>query len=120
MAACPVHVDGRGLCTEIARGDLAAALKILQKSVPYPAIISRICDQPCRLACCRKEAGDAIAIAALERACSDLVGSGEKVTVLPRKSKQVAVIGSGLSGLTVAYDLAKKGYVWPFLRNQVS
>jgi Fe-S oxidoreductase len=30
--------------------------------------------------------------------------------VLPRKAKRVAVVGAGLSGLTLAYDLARKGY----------
>jgi glutamate synthase (NADPH) small chain len=109
-AVCPVHVDARGICAEIAKGDLAAGLKILRKTVPFPGIIGRICDQPCRGACRRKETGEAIAIGALERACADWVEVREKVPVLPRRSKRAAVVGSGLSSLTVAYDLAKKGY----------
>ncbi|MCE1252452.1 MAG: 4Fe-4S dicluster domain-containing protein [Anaerolineae bacterium] len=110
QAGCPVHVDGRGLAVEVGRGDFAAALKILRKSIPFPAIIGRICDQPCRLVCRRAEAGQAINIAALERASVDWGGPFEPVPVLPRKSKRVAVAGSDLSALTVAFDLTKKGY----------
>ena len=68
-AACPVHLDARGMITEITRGDFAAALKLYRKAVPFPGIISHICDQPCQAACLRKELGGAIEIAALERAC---------------------------------------------------
>jgi glutamate synthase (NADPH/NADH) small chain len=59
-AACPVHVDARGMCAAIARGDFAAAFKVYGKAVPFPGIISRICDQPCRDVCKRQEVGAAI------------------------------------------------------------
>lgn len=110
-AACPVHVDARGMIAEIARGDFAAALKLYRKAVPFPGIISHICDQPCQAVCLRKDLGGAIEIAALERACLDFGGEGvEPIKPLPRKSKKVAIIGAGISGLTVAFDLARKGW----------
>ena len=71
-AACPVHVDVKAMLAEIARGDFTAALKVYKKTVPFPGIISRICDQPCQDVCKRAEAGDAIAIRDLERTCVDL------------------------------------------------
>jgi NADPH-dependent glutamate synthase beta subunit-like oxidoreductase len=110
-AACPVHVDVRGLMAEIARGDYAAAAKLYRKSVPFPNIISHICDQPCQAACLRKDLGGPIEIAALERACLEYGQGSEPAKVLPRKKgKKVAVIGAGVSGLTVAHDLARKGW----------
>ena len=110
-ATCPVHVDARGIAAEIAKGNFAAALKLYRKAVPFPGIISRICDQPCKTACLRKDFGGAIEMAALERAALEFGNSGaEPVKRLPKKSKTVAVIGGGISGLTVAHDLARKGW----------
>ena len=110
-AACPIHVDVRGMMSEISRGDLEAALKIVRKTLPFPGIIGRICEQPCRAVCNRKNAGGSLAVAALERACADLgAHQPEKKPAMPRKSRKVAVVGGGLGGLTAALDLAKKGY----------
>ena len=110
-ASCPIHVDARKLMLDIQNQDLKSALATLQKKQPFPGIISRICDHPCEAECKRQEAGAAIAISALERFCvqnqtTKLVKAG----IIPPKSQTVAVVGSGLRGLTVAYDLAKKGY----------
>jgi glutamate synthase (NADPH) small chain len=109
-AACPIHVDVRGLIAAIQQDDFAGGLKILRKTMPFPGIISHICDQPCRAVCKRGEAGAPIAIAALEKACVTWGGEGEAISALPPKARRVAVVGGGLSGMTVAYDLARKGY----------
>jgi NADPH-dependent glutamate synthase beta subunit-like oxidoreductase len=109
--ACPVHVDVRGMAAEIARGDYAAAQALYRRAVPFPGILSRICDQPCQAACLRKDLGGAIETAALERACLDFGSQKiEAIKPLPRKAKTTAVIGGGISGLTVAFDLARKGW----------
>ncbi len=107
-AACPLHVDVRALNAEVRQGNFASGLQILKKSLPFPGIIGRICEQPCRSVCYRQEA---IAIASLEQACADFgESSSEKSTPsLPRKQR-VAIVGGGLSGLTAACDLAKKRY----------
>ncbi len=110
-AACPVHVDVRAMMAAAARGSFAEAAKILRKSVPFPGIISRVCDQPCRAVCKRKEAGAPLSVAAIERSCLDhATGLTVKPTVLPSKQKRVGIVGGGLSGLTAAFDLACKGY----------
>jgi NADPH-dependent glutamate synthase beta subunit-like oxidoreductase len=110
-AACPIHVDVRGMMGEISRGDLEAALKIVRKTLPFPGIIGRICEQPCRTVCNRKNVGGSLAIAALERACADLgAHQPEKKPSIPRKNRKVAVVGGGLGGLTATFELAKKGY----------
>ncbi len=111
VAACPVHVDARAMAAAIAEGDFASAAKIFKKSVPFPGIISRVCDQPCQAVCKRGEAGGAVAVRALEKACLAWAEGGMESGFLPPgKDKRVAVAGGGLSGLTAAFDLAKKGY----------
>lgn len=110
-AACPAHVDVRGITAELTRGDFGAAFRLLRKAVPFPGIISRICPQPCQAGCLRKDLGGAIEVAALERTCVDYGSQeAEAPKPLPRKPKTVAIVGGGISGLTAAYDLARKGW----------
>jgi NADPH-dependent glutamate synthase beta subunit-like oxidoreductase len=109
-AACPIHVDVRALTAAVSQGDFLAALKVLTKTLPFPGIISRVCDAPCQPVCKRGEAGDTVQIRDLERASIEFGGTPDRPRVLPKRGKRVAVIGAGLSGLTAAFDLARKGY----------
>ena len=110
QATCPLHVDMRGMLAAVAQGDFAAARAIYLKSVPFPGIVSRVCDEPCRGACTRGQVGETIAIRALEQACMPPDTPRPAVKKLPGKPKRVAVVGGGLSGLTAVSDLARKGY----------
>jgi len=110
-AACPVHVDVRAMMAQAAAGNFTEAAKILKKTVPFPGIISRVCDQPCRSVCKRKEAGEPLSVVSIEKSCLDYASElPEKIAVLPGKEKRVGIVGGGLSGLTAAFDLARKGF----------
>ncbi len=111
MTACPVHVDARSFVAEMKTGKFDKALQIFRKAVPFPGIIGRICDHPCQTACKRGEAGDAISIAALEKACVQMnPPPPAKINISSKKDKRVAVVGGGLSSLAAAFELAGKGY----------
>lgn len=109
-AACPLHVDARGFILHVSEGKWDEARKVLRRTMPFPGILGRICDAPCRESCKRSEAGDPIEINALERFCVSLPAPRQRIQPLPAKEKTVAVIGTGLSGLTAAWDLGRKGY----------
>jgi NADPH-dependent glutamate synthase beta subunit-like oxidoreductase len=110
-AACPVHVDVRAISAAIAEGDFQAAAQLLRRSVPFAGIISRICDHPCESVCKRREVGESIAIRTLERSALAYSRPQDvRTPAIPKKRQCVAIIGSGLSGLTAAFDLARKGY----------
>jgi NADPH-dependent glutamate synthase beta subunit-like oxidoreductase len=110
-AACPVHVDVRGMMELVRKGDFKAAHTLFSRIVPFSGIIGRICDHPCERACKRSEAGDAIRIHELERTC---VSSGfDAIPFRVNKQlarKRIAIVGAGLSGLTVAAELTIKGH----------
>ncbi len=110
VAACPIHLDARGFIQQIQNGNWNEAWKILRKTMPFPGILGRICDAPCRSQCKRNEAGGAIEIGALERACVSMPQPKLIIPPVPKKNKQVAVFGSGISSLTVCWDLVRKGY----------
>lgn len=110
VAACPLHVDARGMSAALAKGDFDGALALYQKAIPFPGIISRVCDAPCESVCKRKEAGDAIRIRDLERACVEWGKPKPKRPFLPSRDGRAAVVGGGLSGLTACVEIARKGY----------
>ncbi len=111
VSTCPIHVDVRAMCRAIAQRDFLTASKIVRKTIPFPRIISQICDHPCEKTCKRREVDNAIAIRSLERAALEWAPpENKKINILPPKNKTVAIVGAGLSGLTAAVDLAKKSY----------
>jgi glutamate synthase (NADPH/NADH) small chain len=106
QAACPLHVDVRSMLAAVARGDFRAAADIYGKKVLFPGIISRICDQPCRAVCKRREAGEALQIGLLERSCAEYAGfASDPVAMRAHRSHRVAVVGGGLSGMSAALEL---------------
>jgi Fe-S oxidoreductase len=107
---CPLRVDVRGMLAKAKAGDFAGACAIYARFVALPAVLGRICDHPCETVCRRAEAGGAIRIGAIERACVEAASDTiRRAPQRARKAKRVAVVGAGLSGLTAAFDLAMKG-----------
>ena len=94
-AACPLHVDVRAFVGHASGGRWADALKILHKTMPLAGILGRICDAPCRLACNRKDVGEAIRVNELERVCVEQGDGQRRVMPLPKKEIRVAVVGGG-------------------------
>lgn len=111
---CPVQIDIPAFISEVAKGDFAAAYKIITKSSSLPAVCGRVCPQEsqCECKCVRGIKGEPVAIGRLERFVADWHNAqSESVAEKPvPNGHKAAVIGSGPSGLACAGDLAKKGY----------
>ena len=123
--ACPSSEDIRGYLTVIAQADtyktkisqeeaLDKAWEVLTDKNPLPATHGRICPHPCESGCNRRELADgAVAINNMERFIGDH-GLRRKLSFKKltdeKKSQKVAVIGSGPSGLSCAYQMARRGY----------
>ncbi|HOM31885.1 MAG TPA: NAD(P)-binding protein, partial [Acetomicrobium flavidum] len=110
QAACPLKVDAKAFCAAMAQKRFDEARKILSKTMPLPDIIGRICDHPCQDACILSQKGGAILIGKLERACLEQTKDTGLPLRLPPKGLSVTVYGGGLSSLTCAFELAKRGY----------
>jgi len=120
---CPASEDIRGYLTTIAQADLFdqtagevldRAWEIITDKNPLPAVHGRICPHPCESACNRKHKEDgAVAINNMERFIGDY-GLKRKLKLKKLtdevKPQKVAVIGSGPSGLSAAYQMARRGY----------
>lgn len=110
QTACPFGLDVRAFVEKVEAGKIADARKLLERHVPLPDLLARLCDHPCESACVRRDFGGGLAINALERFCVAQTKAGK---LLARTSKigAVTILGSGLAGLVAAADLSKKGYV---------
>jgi len=110
VTACPLHVNVRTFIRHMSEEKWDQAWKVLHKTLPLPGILGRICDAPCQSRCKRNEAGGAIEIGALERFCVSQPPPRRFFPPMPFRNQAVAVVGTGLSGLTAAWDLLRKGY----------
>lgn len=111
VSGCPVNVNIPGFISKIVVGDVDGAYDVISESSSLPAVCGRVCPQEtqCEGRCVRGIKGEAINIGKLERYVADKasVKTLKKVGYI---GKNVAIIGSGPSGLSCAGDLAKKGY----------
>ena len=106
---CPAGNDILGLVSLIKEGEYDRARQLLLDSNPLPGVCGRVCYHPCESICTRGQIDEPVSIHALER----LLGERTPVTppfIIKRKSRRVAVVGSGPSGLSCAYHLARRGY----------
>ena len=117
--ACPANVNVQGYVQLIKKKEYIKAVNLIRERNPLSAICGRICTHPCESECTRAKADDPLAIRLLKRFASDkeveMLESG-KLSLPPEKkpaagAKKVAVVGAGPAGLTVANDLADRGFV---------
>ncbi|MEE9913339.1 MAG: FAD-dependent oxidoreductase [Deltaproteobacteria bacterium] len=111
---CPAGVDIRTYVRRLSEGGtLEEAWQTITKTNPFPAVTGRVCPHPCEKGCNRFYFdGDAVSINCLERAVGDYGIENNLRFAKPGKNlkEKIAVIGSGPSGMSAAYQLAKRGY----------
>ncbi len=105
--SCPAQVPIKRFISHIAESDHDSALSAILEKNCLPGICGRVCpsEQQCRKTCIHYQK---ISIALLERSAADY--SSPRLSKKKSLSKSIAVIGSGPSGLSCAYDLALKGF----------
>lgn len=114
ITKCPAHIPVQGYIKLAAQGKYTEALELIKNHNPLPAVCGRVCPRLCEEDCTRSAYDASVAVDDIKKfiAEKDLVAS---TRYMPKKrhdysDKKVAIIGSGPSGLTCAYDLAIDGY----------
>lgn len=113
IAACPFHMDIKAFLKKAGKGRIGAAAQEMNKSLPFPVLISALCDAPCQKACQRSTVleEEPIAIRLLEQTCANSKENKERKTyrleALPQK---IAVVGAGPVGLSFALHMSRKRF----------
>lgn len=110
VTACPLHVDSRTMLKLVASGKFEDAYSLYQKNVPFPSILSKICNSPCLSKCRLSEIGEGIQIRPIEAFLNQYADPSFLPKVLPEKRQKAGIFGSELDSLSAAYDLRRKGY----------
>jgi glutamate synthase (NADPH/NADH) small chain len=115
VTGCPVGVPVPRFIKAILEKDFDRAIAIIKEANLLPAVCGRVCPQEnqCEKLCTLSKKHDAVAIGRLERFAADRErqrGIDKTPDCAPATGNKVAIIGSGPSGLTCAYDLAKLGH----------
>ena len=110
--ACPAGIDVPRYVRLTAEGKFAEAAAVVNEKVPFPRVLGRVCLHPCEGVCRRGQLNQPIAICALKRFVAEQDTSlwQTKTKKAGPTGKKVAVVGSGPTGLTAAYYLAKLGH----------
>jgi glutamate synthase (NADPH) small chain len=112
VEGCPVSIDIPRFIKHVLVRDLDGALAVINESNLLPSICGRVCPQEsqCEAQCVVGRKLESVAIGRLERFVGDNAKRGKVEP--PRYSRRlgnVAVVGSGPSGLAVAADVVRFG-----------
>lgn len=111
---CPIENNIPEFIHQLSKGNFGEARSLLAEKTNLPAVCGRVCphEKQCEGHCVLNKANKPIRIGKLEQFVADFDADmgliREKIP--PKTRGNVAVIGSGPAGLTVAGDLATMGF----------
>ncbi len=111
---CPIENEIPDFIHQLSKGNLGEARNILAEKTNLPAVCGRVCphETQCEGHCVLGNKGKPIRIGKLEQFIADFDADMglTRENIPPKTRGNVAVIGSGPAGLTVAGDLARMGF----------
>ncbi|MEW5826765.1 MAG: putative selenate reductase subunit YgfK [Candidatus Bipolaricaulota bacterium] len=107
VATCPACQDVPEYIRHLAAGDAEAALAVVLRKNPLPAVTGCICTARCETRCTRANLDQPVRIRDLKRAAAER----GHVTLghAPPREERVAIVGGGPAGLSAATFLAQQG-----------
>ncbi len=114
ITGCPIENKIPEFIHQLSRGNFGEARSILAERTNLPAVCGRVCphEKQCQGHCVLNKANKPIKIGKLEQFVADFDADMNLIRekIPPKTRGNVAVIGSGPAGLTVAGDLAMMGF----------
>jgi len=109
---CAIHSEIPKMIREIKDEKFEDAIATVREDMAIPSILERFCNAPCEKGCRRALHDDGVAIRHLTRYISDWDLKRDTPYLPPVKEdtgKKVAIIGSGATGLSTSFYLAREG-----------
>jgi heterodisulfide reductase subunit A-like polyferredoxin len=110
---CPAGIQAHGYVSLVRSGEYEKAYQLVLDATPLVGTLGRACYAPCEVDCTRKSLEGPIPIRRLKRFIADeheAHADGPGVDLPAANGHRVAIVGSGPTGLTAAWQLARKGY----------
>jgi NADPH-dependent glutamate synthase beta subunit-like oxidoreductase len=109
---CPANERIPQYFALVKQGKFSEAWELIKEENPLPATCGRVCYHPCEGVCNRREFDKAVGIHLMERFVADRGYALRKTKPSARitHKEKIAIVGSGPTGLSCAYFLAKAGY----------
>tara|TARA_B100000902_G_C27316827_1_gene921849 strand:- start:1312 stop:3057 length:1746 start_codon:yes stop_codon:yes gene_type:complete len=112
-SSCPADTDIPSYLEAIYKKDFNKAYQINLEDNVFPEILGRVCSRPCEDSCrhSKDNNGESVAICYAKRSSGDFKSKTFKVLPYAKNSKKkIAIIGSGVAGLTCARELKRFGH----------
>jgi NADPH-dependent glutamate synthase beta subunit-like oxidoreductase len=122
QTGCPNCGDIRGWIGTVAQREKTGlsleeaytrAWRMIADVNPFPSVLGRVCPHPCEEHCNRSELDEPLAINAMERFLGDwAIDANVPLAPVDAEPRQewIGVVGAGPSGLSFAYQMARRGY----------
>ena len=110
--ACPAGIQAHGYVSLVRSGLDEEAYRLVLEATPLVGTLGRACYAPCEDACTRGSLEGTLPIRRLKRFASDAheaSGAANGVERPAPNGRRVAIVGSGPTGLTAAWQLARLG-----------
>jgi heterodisulfide reductase subunit A len=110
---CPAGIKAHGYVSLVRSGKYEEAFSLVAETTPLVGTLGRACYAPCEAECTRGLLEGPVAIRRLKRFIADThyaVADPPGPERPAFNGKRVAVVGSGPTGLTAAWQLARLGY----------
>ncbi|HTW09294.1 MAG TPA: FAD-dependent oxidoreductase [Acidimicrobiales bacterium] len=109
---CPAGIKAHGYVSLVRSGEYDKAFELVLEATPLVGTLGRACYAPCEASCTRSSLEGQLPIRRVKRFIADhRYTSLALVQTRPEPNgKRVAIVGSGPTGLTAAWLLARKGY----------
>ncbi len=111
--ACPAGIQAHGYVSLIRSGLDEEAYRLVLEATPLVGTLGRACYAPCEGECTRGSLEGTLPIRRLKRFASDqhaASGNDNGIELPEPNGRRVAIVGSGPTGLTAAFQLARLGY----------
>jgi len=110
--ACAASMNIPLMLRQIAKGDMAAAARIVRRDLVLPATLGWVCKAPCEKGCRRAAHDESISIRDLHRrVAEEAIENGMAPPPCdPATGRRVAVVGAGPAGLAAAWIVRRRGH----------